>query len=217
MGSQSQPDAFGPFELVARQGQVLGVAPWTLGEEPARTAHVREEADAGFGHGHAGGFGGHGQVRPRGQAQPAPHGDAPGQDHHRLGALVDHEVQGIFFPKELVGQVHLPGLDRPGQLLEVTPGAETPFPGPADDHQFDIGRGQGLLQPQGQEPDHFPVQGVEDPGPVEDETHQAGMPLYQNGGLGFIGHRSVPGVRGQGQEKTHIPQQIAAYTQIRLT
>ncbi len=203
MGGQPQPDTFGPFEFVARQGQVLGITPGAFGEEPARSANVREEADAGFGHGHAGGFGGHDQVRPGGQAQPAAHGDALGQDHHRLGALVDHEVQGIFLPEELVGQVHFPVLNRPGQFLEVAPGAEAPFPGPADEHQPDVGRRQGFLQPQGQEPDHLPVQGIEDPGPVEDQGHQARMPLDQDRGLCFIGHRSIPGGRGQSQK--YIP------------
>ena len=43
-----------------------------------------------------------------------------------------------------------PGLDRPGQFLEVAPGAEAPVPGPADEHQADVGRGQGLLQGPGQ-------------------------------------------------------------------
>ena len=188
MRGQPQPDAFGPHELVARQGQVLGVARGTLGEEPARTAHVREEADAGFGHGHAGGFGGHDQVRPGGQAQAAAHGDAVGQDHHRFGALVDHEVQGILILEELVGQVHRAGLDRPGQFLEVAPGAEAPVPGPGDHHQPDLGRGQGLLQAPAQAPDHLPVEGVEDPGAVQDQGHQAGMPFYEDWGLCLVGH-----------------------------
>ena len=197
MGGQPQPDAFGPQQLVARQGQVLGVARGTLGEQPARTADVREKPDAGFRHGHAGGFGGHHQVGAGGQAQAAAHGDAVGQDHHRLGALVDHEVQGIFFPEELVGQVHRPGLDRPGQFLEVAPGAEAPVPGPADEHQADVGRGQGRLQGPPQKPDHLQVEGVEDPGAVQDQDHQAWRPDYEDGGLCWIDHMPGPGVRGQ--------------------
>ena len=186
--SQPQPDAFGPQELIARQGQVLGVARGTLGEEPARTADVREEADAGFGHGHAGGLGGHDDIRPGGQTQAAAHGDAVGQNHHRFGVLVDHEVQGILRLEELVGQMHRAGLDRLGKFFEVAPGAEAPVPRSGDYHQPDLGRGPGLFQGLGQKADHLPVEGVEDPGPVQNQGHQAGRPFYADGGICLLGH-----------------------------
>ena len=37
-----------------------------------------------------------------GQAQAAAHGDAVGQRQHRLGELVNQQVQGVLFPEELV-------------------------------------------------------------------------------------------------------------------
>jgi hypothetical protein len=197
VSGQPQPHTFCPQKLVTRQGQVLGVTRRALGEEPARTAYVREEADAGFRHGHAGGLGGHDEVRPGGQAQAAAHSDAAGQNHHRLGGLVDHQVQGILLPEELVGQVYLPGLYRPGQFLEVAPGAETALPGSANYHQTDFVRSQRGFQSLGQEPDHLAIEGVEDPRAVEDQGHQAGIPDYENRGLGWIGHIYGLGFRGQ--------------------
>ncbi len=181
VGGQPQPDAFGPQEFVPGQGQVLGVARRTPGKEPAGGPHVREKADAGFGHGHAGCFGGHHDIRPGGQAQPASHGDAVGQDHHRLGKLVDQEVQGILFPEELVGQVYRAFPDRPGQFLEVASGAKAPVPGAVKQHQTDLVRGQGLFQGPAQAPDHFPVKGVEDPGAIEANHHQARVAFYEDG------------------------------------
>ena len=72
--------------------------------------------------------------------------------------------------------------------LRSPPAQKPRSPAPQMTHQADVGRGQGLLQPPGQEPDHLPVEGVEDPGSVQDQGHQAWRPGYEDGGLGLIDH-----------------------------
>jgi hypothetical protein len=181
VSSQPQAHRLGSPNLPAGEGQVFRVARRAFAEQPAGGAHVRKKADAGLGHGQAAVFGHHHQVGAGGQAQAAPHGDAVGQDHHRLGKLVQFQVQGVFCVKELVVPGGLAGLQPLHQHLEVAPGAKAPLAGAGEHHQPHRRRLAGSFQAAAEQTHHFQVQAVENPGPVEDQGQEAGPRLYYDG------------------------------------
>jgi len=61
-------------------------------------------------------------------------------------------------------------------------------PGPDALEVVGVGDHKVSRQGTGQMQNHLAVEGVQDPGAVQDQGHQAGMLSYQDGWLGLVGH-----------------------------
>ena len=66
-------------------------------------AHIREQADVGFGHGHAGVLGHDAQAGTLAQAHAAAHHHAVHEGDEWLGVVVNQVVEPVFFG-EKIGQ-----------------------------------------------------------------------------------------------------------------
>ncbi len=82
---------------------------------------------------------------------------------------MQQQVQGVLFPEKIFDLERRLALKGQGRFLQIAAGAEAPVAGPGEDDQPYPRVLPGLIQMPAQPPDHLPVQGVEDPGPVEDQ------------------------------------------------
>ena len=98
--SQTPGNRLPATDDVTRQRQIFAHVSGATAQEVS-AAHIRKQADIGFGHGHLCALGHHAQIAALCDAHAAAHDDSVHEGHGGLGIRVNQVVKSVFLGKEI--------------------------------------------------------------------------------------------------------------------
>ena len=168
-----------PAQHLPRQAQVFAQAPRAAAQEIA-TAHIWEQANVGFGHGHLGALGHNPHAGALADAHAATHDDAVHESDIGFAVGVDQVVEAVLFSEKITQRsITCSGcLMKKSDVAARTEGTKRPFfARTAHRHGQHLGIGLPIEQSPGQCPHHVERQSIQCLGAVEGNAANAAFNL----------------------------------------
>ena len=180
---QARVEAVGGLDPGPGQGEPETDPTGQTGQEPP-PSDVREEADAGLGHGEGRALGGEAVAGRGREADAAAHGDPVHHRDDRLRIGKEQMIQSVLGEKEGARQAAVRGA-AVGQHADIAPGAEAALAGMVDQHRLDSRIPAPVRKDRYAGRAHNGREGVEGLGPIQGQPPQPAVARDPN----LLAHR----------------------------